>query len=103
MYLQAGDRLDNFKGVQKHQYALSNRLVNLFFGDWLSWLTPFIAPSVSPTISNALKIVKLICGYHKIPWRLAYTILQHEGGIHKFRHADGVMQTIAEARKYQIP
>ena len=72
----------------------------------LTGLRAFTAPSEIISISDALNVMKLICQYHNIPWRLGYTILVHEGGIKLFRHKinkDGVMQTIETARKDTIP
>jgi hypothetical protein len=54
-------------------------------------------------VANAIAIVKLICAYHGIPWRVAYTLLEHEGGVRLFTHQDGVMQTIQGARNANIP
>jgi len=65
-------------------------------------LAAFAAATTQPTVANALAIVKLICAYHGIPWRIAYTILEHEGGVRLFTHHDGVMQTTQGARNANI-
>lgn len=69
----------------------------------LSELAGFVSTATQPTTQNALSITKSICQFHRIPWRVAFTILQHEGGIGKFHHPDGVMQTIQPARNNMIP
>jgi hypothetical protein len=69
----------------------------------LASLKSFTAAATAPTVENALNIMKIICGYHKIPWRIGYTILGHEGGVKRFKHPDGVMQTIKGARDGNIP
>lgn len=69
----------------------------------LAALAPHIAANTQPTIRNALTIVKAISRYHGIPWRVAYTVLQHEGGVRLFSHHDGVMQTTRSARDATIP
>lgn len=69
----------------------------------LAVLSTLVAASTAATVDNALKIVKLICLFGEIPWRLGYTILAHEGGVRLFRDADGVMQTVRDARKQVIP
>lgn len=69
----------------------------------LSELRGLGGASTAPTVANALRILQLMCAFHSIPWRVAYVILEHEGGVRKFRHGDGVMQTIARARKHVIP
>jgi hypothetical protein len=60
-------------------------------------------PSTPATVSNALTIMKIICAYRGIPWRVGFTILEHEGGVRLIKHNDGVMQTISSARKDNIP
>jgi hypothetical protein len=69
----------------------------------LAALRSFVAPETLPTLENALNIMKIICQYQNIPWRIGYTILQHEGGIRLFKHGDGVMQTTRPARQATIP
>jgi D-alanyl-D-alanine dipeptidase len=70
----------------------------------LSALAAFIAPETAPSVQNALNIMKIICGFRQMPWRLGYTILEHEGGVRLFRkHGDGVMQTTRSAREATIP
>lgn len=66
-------------------------------------VTRYAAQSIQPTAANALAILKLVCGYYGIPWRIAYTILEHEGGVRLFTHNDGVMQTTQGARNAVIP
>lgn len=70
----------------------------------LASLRSFISASTAPTEENALSITKIICGYHNIPWRIGYIILEHEGGVWNFKkkHPDGVMQTIKSARDGNI-
>ncbi|MCY7323294.1 MAG: peptidoglycan-binding protein [Phormidesmis sp. CAN_BIN36] len=69
----------------------------------LAVLTTLVAASTASTVDNALKIVKLICLFAEIPWRLGYIILEHEGGVRLFQDADGVMQTTRAAREHVIP
>jgi LAS superfamily LD-carboxypeptidase LdcB len=59
--------------------------------------------SAEPTIENVFKLTKLLGDLLNIPWRIAYTILQHEGGIKNIKHPDGVMQTTRVARDATIP
>lgn len=66
-------------------------------------LTRYAAQSIQPTAANALAILKLVCGYYGIPWKIAYTILEHEGGVRLSTHNDGVMQTTQGARNAVIP
>jgi|GEM_PF-3861806 len=73
------------------------------FGEESASLDALASASTKPTVENVLKIIRIIGGQIGVPWRLGYTILTHEGGIKKFHHADGVMQTIADARKSHIP
>ena len=72
-------------------------------GAALSELRTLSTSSTTPTVANALRIMKLVCTHHAIPWRIGYVIMNHEGGVSKFTHADGVMQTIASARKTVLP
>jgi hypothetical protein len=58
---------------------------------------------VPPTPPNAARILKALAAYWSIPWQVPYTILEHEGGVALFRHHDGVMQTIADARTTIFP
>lgn len=58
---------------------------------------------VAPTEVNAVHLLKALSAYWSIPWQVPYTILEHEGGVSLFRHHDGVMQTIADARATIIP
>jgi hypothetical protein len=58
---------------------------------------------VAPTETNALRIVKAVAAYWAIPWGVPYTILEHEGGVRRFAHHDGVMQTIRAARETILP
>jgi hypothetical protein len=69
----------------------------------LDGLRGFALSSYLPTIGNAVSILKLIGQYHEIPWRIGYTILEHEGGVELFEHHDGVMQSTSDARKDTIP
>jgi hypothetical protein len=69
----------------------------------LDALRPLADRATSPTVANAVAILRPLARYWAIPWQLPFTILQHEGGVRLFRHHDGVMQTIAEARKSIIP
>ena len=66
-------------------------------------LSGYAAQSIQLTAANALAILRSICSYYGIPWRVAYTLLQHEGGIRLFTHHDGVMQTTLGARNAIIP
>lgn len=66
-------------------------------------LQPFVSRETQPTVENALIILKFICRFSNIPWRIAYNILQHEGGLGRFKHQDGVMQTIKGTRDAIIP
>lgn len=68
----------------------------------LTNLASYVSPSTSPTVQNAVAIVKAISALHGLPWRLGYTILQHEGGVKLFKHNDGVMQTTRNIRKAAI-
>jgi hypothetical protein len=60
-------------------------------------------PDIRPTVNIALRILKCICAYHSIPWRVAYVLLEHEGGIRYVRHPDGVMQITRPTRQTAIP
>ena len=73
------------------------------FGEGTANLNSLASASTKPTVENVLKIIKIIGEQLGVPWRLGYTILVHEGGVRKFNHADGVMQTIASARESHIP
>ena len=66
-------------------------------------LSSYVSRTTSATHSNALAILQYICLFHNIPWRIAYVVLQHEGGVRLFRHPDGVMQTTRPARNHRIP
>lgn len=66
-------------------------------------LSTYAAQSIPLTVANVIAILKIICAYYGIPWRIAYTILEHEGGIRLFTHNDGVMQTTRGARNASIP
>jgi hypothetical protein len=66
-------------------------------------LKPLIQPSTAPTVENALNIMRIISLYHSIPWKICYTILEHEGGVRIVRHPDGVMQTTNPVRRSMIP
>ncbi len=57
----------------------------------------------APTEANAVRILKTLGAFWSVPWQVPYTILEHEGGIGKFRDPDGVMQTIASARASVFP
>lgn len=59
--------------------------------------------AVGSSVSEALRLMKEISGYHGIPWRLGFTIMEHEGGLRYLKHHDGVMQTTAGSRKSTIP
>jgi hypothetical protein len=61
------------------------------------------ARDVAPTEANAVRLLKALGVYWSVPWQVPYTILEHEGGVSLFRHHDGVMQTIADARATIIP
>jgi hypothetical protein len=69
----------------------------------LQALRPLAAPETAPTIPNALSIVRLISTYQGIPWKICYTVLQHEGGVRLIKHKDGVMQTTDGVRSAMIP
>lgn len=69
----------------------------------LAALAPYVAPNTQPTVRHALAIVQAISRFHGIPWRVAYTLLEHEGGVRLFTHHDGVMQTTRSARGSNIP
>jgi len=70
----------------------------------LAALRPFVGPDTTPTVQNALTILRVMSRYHNLPWRLAHVVLEHEGGVRLFRrHPDGVMQTTRSAREGTIP
>ncbi|NTU84209.1 MAG: hypothetical protein HGA45_33380, partial [Chloroflexales bacterium] len=69
----------------------------------LSRLRALSGPTTAPTVANALEIVQIISQHHAIPWRLGYTILEHEGGVRLIKHPDGVMQTTSGVRQSHIP
>lgn len=71
----------------------------------LESLRQFAIRPIGPTVDHALRIVKLISAYCSIPWRVCYTILNHEGGVRLFkrRHPDGAMQTTSGVRRKVIP
>jgi hypothetical protein len=69
----------------------------------LEVLRLLVEPATAPTVPNAVAILKPLAAFWGIPWQLPFTILQHEGGVKLFRHHDGVMQTIAAARKTVLP
>jgi hypothetical protein len=69
----------------------------------LESLRSFIEPSASATVRSALNIVRIISLYYGIPWKVCYTILEHEGGVRLFTHPDGVMQTTSGVRRRVIP
>jgi hypothetical protein len=62
----------------------------------------FASRSTSATVQNALAILKIVCAYYNLPWRVGFTILEHEGGVKKFKHGDGVMQTTKSARNSNL-
>ena len=66
-------------------------------------LSPLIGTATRPTVDNARRILKALCLYHDMPWRVGFVVLEHEGGVRLLRHADGVMQTTHGARQHRIP
>jgi hypothetical protein len=69
----------------------------------LQALRPLVAAATAATEANAFAIMQAVCQFMNIPWRLGYTILEHEGGVRLFNHGDGVMQTTRGARNHNIP
>ena len=69
----------------------------------LAALGPLVGRATQPTVANAVAILRPLADFWGIPLQLPFTILQHEGGVRLFKHHDGVMQTIAAARKTVIP
>ncbi len=64
----------------------------------LAGLVPLSSPQTAANVANALAIVRLISVYRRVPWRVAFVVLEHEGGVRKFNHNDGVMQTTDVAK-----
>ena len=75
----------------------------------LADLAPLTPARTAATVANALSIVRSLCRFHEIPFRVGLTILDHESPgeadslVRGFRHSDGVMQTISGARAQTIP
>ncbi len=69
----------------------------------LDALRPLVGRSTAATVPNAIAILRALCAYWSVPLQLPFTLLEHEGGLRLFQHPDGVMQTIASARKSVIP
>jgi hypothetical protein len=72
-------------------------------GAALRALVPLIGAGTQATVDNARRVMKAICLYHGIPWRVGFVVLEHEGGVNLFVHRDGVMQTIESARRSVMP
>jgi len=66
-------------------------------------LRQFVDLPREPTVEDALAITRLISAYHNIPWKVCFTVLNHEGGVLKRGHPDGAMQTTKGVRKQMIP
>lgn len=66
-------------------------------------LGPWAAPSIAPTVANALAITRALASLYCMPWRIPFTVLEHEGGVRIFKHRDGVMQTTDAAKAHVIP
>ena len=60
-------------------------------------------PGVAPTEANAVRILRAVGALLGVPWQVPYTVLEHEGGLRRFTHHDGVMQTISAARDTILP
>lgn len=56
-----------------------------------------------PSVPTALRLVRAVSEVLGVPWRLAYTVMEHEGGVRAARHPDGAMQTTRGARVAAIP
>lgn len=66
-------------------------------------LIPFVVANLQPNLVTAKAVLKLICLYLEVPWPVAFTVLEHEGGVQKLGHNDGVMQTTLVSRTDNIP
>ncbi len=98
-------RVSSTPGIARRPASVPSAASGIDRATPLSALRPFASAETQPTIDNTVAIMKAISRYHGLPWRIGYTILQHEGGVRLFvrRHPDGVMQTTSGARHSTIP
>src|SRR6266516_5939862 len=76
---------------------------SLLAGEVPAALASLAAENTAASHANALSLVKLLSEYYRIPWRVPYVVLEHEGGVEIVKHGDGVMQTTRVARRNIIP
>jgi hypothetical protein len=62
-------------------------------------MSPFIHADVAVSADNARAICQFVGLQLNIPWQLIFLLMEHEGGVAKLRHKDGVMQTIDVSRR----
>jgi hypothetical protein len=68
-------------------------------------LSPLTGRRIAPTEVNAVRILKLICLFFSIPWRVGLVVLVREGGLRTFHsrsNHDGAMQTLLATRTEAI-